>query len=277
MTDANPKPVKKVVLAYSGRPRHLDHPEVAADHLWLRGRHLHGRPRPGRGTGAGAQQGRTPRHQAREHLHRGPARGIRARLRVPDVPRQRRLRGRLPARHLHRPAAHRQEADRDRRAARRRRGLPRRHRQGQRPGPVRARLLCPEARRHRDRALARMGPEEPRAAHRLRRAAPDPDRQGQARREPVLGGRQPPARLLGGQGAGGSRRRGAGLRLFAHALARGGARHADHHHHRLREGRRGLHRRRERCRRPRSSPSSTSSATTTASAASTSSRTASSA
>ena len=226
------------------RPRHLDHPQVAADDLRLRGGHLHRRPRPGRGTGAGPPQGGAARHQAREHLHRGPARGVRARLRVPDVPRQRGLRGRLPARHLDRPAADRQEADRDRRAARRRRGLPRRHRQGQRPGPVRARLLRPQARRDGHRALARMGPEEPRAADRLRRAAPDPDRQGQARREPVLGGRQPPARLLRGQGAGGPGRRGAGLRLLAHDLARGGARHAHDRHHRLREGRRGLDRRR---------------------------------
>jgi asparagine synthetase B (glutamine-hydrolysing) len=37
-------------------------------------------------------------------LHRGPARGIRARLRLPDVPRQCALRGALPARHLHRAA-----------------------------------------------------------------------------------------------------------------------------------------------------------------------------
>ncbi len=35
----------------------------------------------------------------------------------------------------------------------------------------------------------------------------------------------PPARLLRRQGSGGSRRRGAGLRLLAHALARGGARY----------------------------------------------------
>ena len=71
-----------------GRPRHLDHPEVAADDLRLRGGHLHGRSRPGRGTRAGARQGDPARHQAGEHLYRGPARGIRARLRVPDVPRQ---------------------------------------------------------------------------------------------------------------------------------------------------------------------------------------------
>ena len=91
--------------------------------------------------------------------------------------------------------------------------VPRRDRQGQRPGPLRARLLCAEARRHGHRALARMGPALPRAAHRLRRAAPDPDRQGQARRGAVLGRRQPPARLLRGQGAGGPGAGGARLRL----------------------------------------------------------------
>ena len=47
-----------------GRARHLDHPEVAADHLWLRGRDLHGRSRPGRGAGAGAREGAAARHQA---------------------------------------------------------------------------------------------------------------------------------------------------------------------------------------------------------------------
>ena len=51
-------------------------------------------------------------------------------------------------------------------------------------------------------------------------AAPDPDRQGQARRGAVLGRRQPSARLLRGQGAGGPGRRGAGLCLFAHQRSR---------------------------------------------------------
>jgi argininosuccinate synthase len=54
------------------------------------------------------------RHQAREHLHRRPARRVRARLRLPDVPRQHRLRRRVPARHLDRPSADRQAPDRDR-------------------------------------------------------------------------------------------------------------------------------------------------------------------
>ena len=45
-------------------------------------------------------------------------------------------------------------------------------------------------------------------ADRVRREAPDPDRQGQARRGAVLGRRQSPALLVRGQGAGGSRRGG---------------------------------------------------------------------
>ena len=120
------------------RPRHLDHPQVAAADLRRRGGDLHRRSRPGRRARAGAREGADARHQAGEHLHRGPARGVRARLRVPDVPRQRAVRGRLPARHLDRPAADRQEADRHRARDRRRRRLPRRHRQGQRPGALRA-------------------------------------------------------------------------------------------------------------------------------------------
>src|SRR3954462_14930665 len=48
------------------------------------------------------------------------------------------------------------------------------------------------------------GSKEPLAppADRVRRGAPDPDRQGQARRRGVLGRRQPSACLLGGQRAG---------------------------------------------------------------------------
>ena len=79
-------------------------------------------------------------------LHRRPARGVRARLRVPDVPRQRDLRRRIPARHLDRAAADRQAPDRDRARDRRRRGLARRDRQGQRPGALRARRLRARAR-----------------------------------------------------------------------------------------------------------------------------------
>ena len=51
-------------------------------------------------------------------------------------------------------------------------------------------------------------------------AAPDPDRQGQARRCAVLGRRQPAARLVRRQGAGGPRAGRARLRLFAHRRSR---------------------------------------------------------
>ena len=50
------------------------------------------------------------------------------------------------------------EADRNRGEGRRRCGGARRHRQGQRSGAVRAQLLRAQARRHRDRSVARMGP-----------------------------------------------------------------------------------------------------------------------
>ena len=106
--------VKKVVLAYSGG---LDTSIILKwlqEELRLRGRDLHRRPRPGRGAGARPQEGGDARHQAAEHLHRGSARGVRARLRLPDVPGERALRGHLPARHLDRAAADRQEADRHR-------------------------------------------------------------------------------------------------------------------------------------------------------------------
>ena len=98
-----------------GRPRHLDHPEVAAGDLSAP------RSSPSPPTSARARSW-SRRARKAEML------GIKkdnifiedlreefvARLRVPDVPRQRALRGRLPARHLDRPAADRQEADRDR-------------------------------------------------------------------------------------------------------------------------------------------------------------------
>ena len=207
-----------------GRARYLDHPEVAADDLSLRGHHLHGRSRPGRGARAGTREGDPARHQAGEHLHRGPARGVRARLRVSDVPRQHGVRGPVPARHLGGAAADRQKADRDRREARRRRRGAWRDRQGQRPGALRAGLLRAQARRDRDRAMARMGPDLTHAADRIRRAASDSDRQGQEGRSSVFGRRQPAAHLVRRQGAGRSRAGRARLRLFAHRRSREGAR-----------------------------------------------------
>ena len=184
--------------------------------------------------------------------------------------------GRLSARHVDRPAADRQAPDRDRAAGRRGRGLSRRDRQGQRPGPLRARLLCAGARHQGDRAVARMGVREPRGAARLRREAPDPDRQGQARRGALLDRRQPAALVVRREGARGPGRRGAGICPPAHDLARGRAGQGDDHHHRFRARRSGRDRRREAVAGGAADASSTSSATTMASAASTWSRTASS-
>ena len=226
-----------------GRPRHFDHPQVAADHLRLRSRHLHRRSRPGRRTGAGAAQGGAARRQARAHLHRGSARGIRPRLRLPDVPRQRAIRGPVSARHLDRPAADRQKAGRDRPPGRRRRDRPWRDRQGQRPGALRTLRLRARARHQDHRAVARMGFPLAHGADRLRREAPDPDIQGQARRSAVLDRRQPAARLLGGEGARGPGGRDAALRLFAHHRSRIGARQADDRRDRVRERRSGGDRR----------------------------------
>ena len=237
-------PVKKVVLAYSGG---LDTSIILK---WLQTEYgaevvtFTADLGQGEELGPAREKALLLGHQAGEHLHRGRPRGVRPRLRLPDVPGQRALRGPVSARHLDRAAADRQGPDRHRPQDRRRRRLPRRHRQGQRPGPLRARLLCAGARHPGDRPLARVGLQEPRGPARLRREAPDPDRQGQARRGAVLGRRQPAALLLGRQSPGGPEHRGARVRLPADHLARGRARQGDRDHDRLREGRRGRHRRR---------------------------------
>src|SRR5262245_31452857 len=44
---------------------------MAADDLWLRGRDVYGRSRPGRGTRAGPRQSLAARDQAGEHIYRG--------------------------------------------------------------------------------------------------------------------------------------------------------------------------------------------------------------
>ena len=119
------------------------------------------------------------------------------------------LRGPVPAWHLDRAAADRQASGRDRPQNRRRRGRAWRDRQGQRSGALRTVGLCARPRHQDHRAVARMGVRLAQRADRLRRAAPDPDRQGQARRSAVLDRRQPAARLFGRQSAGrpGARRR----------------------------------------------------------------------
>jgi hypothetical protein len=96
--------------------------------------------------------------------------------------------------------------------------------------------LEPDIKRHRARGAS--GTSRAATTCSTSPKAPDPDRQGQARRGPVLGRRQPAALLVRGQGAGRPGGRGPRVRLPAHHRARGRARQADRHHHRLREGRR---------------------------------------
>jgi len=84
------------------------------------------------GARARARQGRADGRQG--DLHRRPPRRVRARLRLPDVSRERGVRGRVSSRNVHRAPAHREAADRDRARGWRGRGVPRRHGQGQRSG-----------------------------------------------------------------------------------------------------------------------------------------------
>ena len=142
------------------RAGHLVHRAVAGGELRLRGHLLLRQPGPGRGAGGpGGEGAGLGRQQA---LHRGPARGVRHRLHLPDDEGRRDLRARVPAGHLLRPAADRQAAGRDRRAGGRGRRRPRRHRQGQRPGALRADRhgAQPQAQDH--RALARVEHPQPR-------------------------------------------------------------------------------------------------------------------
>ena len=164
----------KVVLAYSGG---LDTSVIllAPDDLRLRGSRLHRRPRPGRGARAGAAARPSCSASARRTSSWRICARSSARLCLPDVPRQRALRGPVPARLLDRPAADRQAPARSPRR-RCRRGRARRHRQGQRPGALRARRLRAGPGDVGDRALARVGFTSLHPAHRVRRGAPDPDR-----------------------------------------------------------------------------------------------------
>ena len=78
--------------------------------------------------------------------HRGSAGRVRPRLRLPDAPRQRGLRGLVPHGHLDRAAPHRQGPGGGGAEGGGGRGEPRGHRQGQRPGALRADLRGPRPR-----------------------------------------------------------------------------------------------------------------------------------
>ena len=170
------------------RARHVRRRRVAAREVRLRGRLPDGRRRrrlaPRGRRAAGDQRRRVAR------LRRRCPRAVRPRLRLAAPPGERAVPGRVSAGHRAGPAADRPAPGRGRAARGRRRGRPRLHRQGQRPGPVRRRGPRPRpGARGRRPDAGRDGPD-PRPGDRLRRRARDrdPDHEGVAvldRREPV--------------------------------------------------------------------------------------------
>jgi argininosuccinate synthase len=159
--------LKKVVLAYSGG---LDTSVAVA---WLREQYGHEVVTLTVDVGGGSLRDGVGRASA------GPARAaptssmpgsVRRGLRLAQPAGQRALPGRLPAGHRPRSAADRPAARRGRPARGRRRGRPRLHRQGQRPGPLRRRhVKALDPRLEVDRADARRHGPDPRAGDRVRR------------------------------------------------------------------------------------------------------------
>ena len=95
-------------------------------------------------------------------------------------------------------------------------------------------VLRAEARHQDHRAMARMGADQPHQAAGVRRAEPDSDRQGQARRGAVQRRCQPAALVDRGKDPRRPRGRGRRDRLPAHHPPRGRARQGDGDRHRLR-------------------------------------------
>ena len=203
--------IKKVVLAYSGG---LDTSVILK---WLQDTYrcevvtFTADHRPGRRARARAQKGEAVRHQA-EHIFIDDLREEFVRdfvfpmFRANAIYEGEYLLGTSIARPL---IAKRQIeiATQDRRRC----GVSRRHRQGQRSGALRARLLRAGAQHQGDRAVARMGSALAREAARLCRAARHSHRdEAQGRRLALFHGREPAAHLLRGAHPGrpGSRSRG---------------------------------------------------------------------
>ena len=189
--DTEMKNVKRARPRLLGRSRHLHHHPLAAGELRLRGRRRRGRRRPGRrdvrsrGEGVSHRRVRLPSRRREGR--------VRARLPLPGPQGRRDLRARLPARHVDRAPADRAQAGRDRARHRLRRARARLHRQGQRPGALRAHLPGARAGAADHRAVARVGHRLARGRDRLRGRARHPgagDEEG-----PVLARPQPLASL----------------------------------------------------------------------------------
>ena len=203
-----------------GRPRHLGDSGLAHRGEGRRGGHLHGRCRSGRGGRRSPDQG-TGDRRGRSRGGR-PARGVRARRRFPGDPGQCRLRGVLPPRNLSRPSHHHPRNDEDRQGSWRRCHLPRRHRQGQRPGPLRVVCLRSRPRHQGHRSLAGV---EAQGQGRPRRVRPGKGHPGSGHdREAVFDRRQSSSHLLRGRCARGSLGIAAGRDVQAHRRSGSGAR-----------------------------------------------------
>ena len=174
-------PMKKVVLAYSGGLGHVGRRRLAArssttcEVVTLTVDVGGGSLREGverRAMLAGASRAYVV--DARERFV--------TRLRLAAPPGERAVPGRLPAGDGARPAAHRPAPRRGRPARGRRRGRPRLHRQGQRPGPLRRRGPRPRSGARGRRADAGRDGPDPRPGDRLRDRARDrdPDHEGVA-------------------------------------------------------------------------------------------------
>ena len=131
---------------------------------------------------------RAPRRRRRRGPRRRRPRRVRRRLPRPRHPRQRALRGQVPAGVRAVAAGDRAAPGAGGARVRRRRGGSRLHRQGQRPGALRGVGARAGPRPRRARAGARVG-LHPRRQHRLRRQARHPDQRHQE--EPVLHRREP--------------------------------------------------------------------------------------
>ena len=193
-----------------GWTRHVGDRSLAAREICRQGGVF--RRRRGAGGGRARRPGREGQALRRRRLRRaGPARRVRSRLRVSHAPRRRRVRAHLSARHGHGAARHGGPPCRARTTDRRASAGPRLHREGQRPGPLRADLRRPRARAPGDRSVARVAVQGPRGPHRLRES------QGRARpghpREAVLHRPQPLALLARGGHPRRSRARAAGAHL----------------------------------------------------------------
>ena len=111
---------------------------------------------------------------------RGPPAGVRRVVRVSDAARRGDLQPEVPPRHIDRASADRAAPGRGRARGRRRRARARLHRQGQRPGALRAHVHGVRAGAQGHRAVARVGHPEPRGRAGVRRRAEHPGR-GHAR------------------------------------------------------------------------------------------------